>query len=65
MYEIQNFSFHTFWKKNDWPKVYAGSRLSTLLYSATHLAPKYLDNIVEIFLGNIIVRLLKYFKIYH
>ena len=30
----------------------------------THIAPKYLDNIVEIFRGNI-VRLLKYFETYH
>ena len=30
----------------------------------THMAPKYLDNIVEIFLGNI-VRLLKYFETCH
>ena len=28
------------------------------------IAPKYFDNIVEIFLGNI-VRLLKYFETYH
>ena len=31
---------------------------------SAHIAPKYLDNIVEIFLGNI-VRLLKYFETYH
>ena len=31
---------------------------------ATHIAPKYLDNIVEIVRGNI-VRLLKYFETYH
>ena len=30
----------------------------------THIAPKYLDNMVEILLANI-VRLLKYFEIYH
>ena len=30
----------------------------------THTAPKYLVNIVEIFLENI-VRLLKYFETYH
>ena len=29
-----------------------------------HIAPKYLDNIVEIFLGNIII-LLKYFETHH
>ena len=31
---------------------------------STHTEPKYLDNIVEIFRGNI-VRLLKYFETYH
>ena len=30
----------------------------------THIAPKYLDNIAEIFLGNI-ERLLKHFETYH
>ena len=30
----------------------------------THTAPKYLDNIVKIFLGNIL-RLPKYFETYH
>ena len=30
----------------------------------SHIAPTYLGNIVEIFLGNI-VRLLKYFETYH
>ena len=35
-----------------------------ILKDGTYIAPKYLDNIVEIFLGNI-VRLLKYFETYH
>ena len=30
----------------------------------SHIAAEYLDNIVEIFLGNV-VRLLKYFETYH
>ena len=34
------------------------------LFVKSHIAPKYLGNIVEIFLGNI-VRLLKYFETYH
>ena len=34
------------------------------LEAGTHTATKYLENIVEIFLGNI-VRLLKYFETYH
>ena len=33
-------------------------------YDYSHIAVKYLDNIVEIFRGNI-VRLLKYFETYH
>ena len=31
---------------------------------AAHIAPEYLDNIVKIFLGNIL-RLLEYFETYH
>ena len=36
---------------------------SRVIYN-THTAPKYLENIVKVFLANV-VRLLKYFETYH
>ena len=39
-------------------------KIGILIQKWTHTAPKYLENIVKIFLGNI-VRLPKYFETYH
>ena len=53
MSKIQDFSFHTFWKKDNWPKAYAGPRLPTLLYinqnDATYLKPTNLYAFVPIY----------------
>ena len=44
--------------------LYRSAIVDPLFWISAHIAPKYLDNIVEIFHGNI-VRLLKYFETYH